>query len=443
MKTKFVQKLPWGGGGIICLLLLLALLTSLIHKTTNATDSVTLTINHEKTLTLSPNTCTPFSLDTITSTTQSLGYGISVYLRTNTAGSNLTITQNSNTVPADSNNPLTIIDIDTITATNELKTTEYEACTNNAIANGQHNVTVAYILKAYPRTCIPSSQFRGDVGTLQNIDVTDWNIGDSGIATDIRNNQEYCIGKLKDNKTWMLDNLKFELTDGMTLTSEYTDVVKDTTVYFTQDGSESGTPLPNRTNNFTTSGYMTRDGRGTYVDNNSDVWGQYDPAISASRTDYCQYPYGEAYIATDGSRTGCGYLYNFWAASASTAGSRSSGNANASICPAGWRLPTGGASGGEFAVLDQAYGGTGGNGQYNTKNITILWLSSGAWRGVLATYMTNNGGGIGEVGHYWTSTLHSGWYTYAPYIVQSSRTSFTPNTYSYWHDGIAVRCLVR
>ncbi|MDR1300081.1 MAG: hypothetical protein LBK50_00005, partial [Candidatus Nomurabacteria bacterium] len=52
----------------------------LSHITTQAADNITLTINNEKTLTLSPNTCTPFILDTITTTNNTLGYNMKVYL---------------------------------------------------------------------------------------------------------------------------------------------------------------------------------------------------------------------------------------------------------------------------------------------------------------------------------------------------------------------------
>ncbi|MDR1300384.1 MAG: hypothetical protein LBK50_01610, partial [Candidatus Nomurabacteria bacterium] len=61
---------------VVCVTVAIVLSRTLTHADSN----ITLTINNEKTLTLSPNTCTPFILDTITTTNNTLGYNMKVYL---------------------------------------------------------------------------------------------------------------------------------------------------------------------------------------------------------------------------------------------------------------------------------------------------------------------------------------------------------------------------
>lgn len=52
-----------------------------------------------------------------------------------------------------------------------------------------------------------------------------------------------------------------------------------------------------------------------------------------------------------------GGYYTWQTATAGTGSSVSNGESKSSICPKGWRLPTGGASSGEFYTLNSAYGG--------------------------------------------------------------------------------------
>ena len=98
------------------------------------------------------------------------------------------------------------------------------------------------------------------------------------------------------------------------------------------------------------------------------------------------------------------------------------------ICPAGWRLPTGG-SGGEFTALNTAING--GSTSSDAGLLTSgLFQRSGNWNGSFSNQ--------GSDGGYWSSTQNSATYAYDLYF---NSTSVNPA------DGIskfyarAVRCV--
>ena len=123
-----------------------------------------------------------------------------------------------------------------------------------------------------------------------------------------------------------------------------------------------------------------------------------------------------------------GTYYNWYAATAGSGKySTSSGNASYSICPKGWRLPTGGSSG-EFQTL------------YNN------YSSSAAMRGdpvnfVLSGYRYGSStGGQGGNGSYWSSTVIAISNAYFLYI-QGSNTGPAYNGPKYY--GFSMRCVVQ
>ncbi|MDR1300614.1 MAG: hypothetical protein LBK50_02810, partial [Candidatus Nomurabacteria bacterium] len=247
--------------------------------------------------------------------------------------------------------------------------------------------------------------------------------------TDTRNNQQYQVRKLADGKCWMIDNLKLELTDGMVLAPAETNVASNVTVYFTQDGTQTGAPLDGMTDNFTMSGSMTRDNDDTNVSPNYDAWRQFDPiryGVSGCSS-------GKSYNTS--SKSGCGYLYNFYTTTAGTVLQvQNNGTAVSSICPANWKLPLGTypPPGGDYSLLNNAYSGSG----------SSIWSISGAWQ-------VANGGryvkshSLSSYGIYWTSTHGN---------VNVYRVANAPSFYGGSFDvqgyyqrrsyGLAVRCLV-
>lgn len=125
------------------------------------------------------------------------------------------------------------------------------------------------------------------------------------ILKDTRDNNNYTIAKLKDGKCWMIENLR--LTGSRTLTSSNSDV-------------SSSFTLPASTDSFS---------KGSSSD-----------PIQINASSASQY----------------GVYYSWYAATAGTGTySMNSGNAASSICPKGWKLPTGD-SGGDFENMAKKYG---------------------------------------------------------------------------------------
>ncbi|MDR1300303.1 MAG: hypothetical protein LBK50_01195 [Candidatus Nomurabacteria bacterium] len=387
---------------------------------------------------------------TIVTTNNATGYTLSAKLNQNPTD-NITITLNDEILTTNSVN---IYADDTGTSPSIYDHT-LAVTVPSDIAIGTYVYNIIYDITENSIACASGSTFKGNVGNMQNLNTTSWSIGDTGIATDTRNNQEYCIGKLADNNTWMLDNLKLELTDGMILTPANTNVDTSKTIYFTQDGTSAGTSLAGMTGNFTTSGYNTRDGSISSTSPNYDAWRQNDPndpvmsgstnCINNTSTDFND---GNVSYNTN-SKTGCGYLYNFYTATAGSAAQveYSSGKglgyiAQQSVCPSGWKLPSGQSANGDFGKLDLAYqpGGTGVGHNLASPDTQMLWLPAGAWQGAFSGGYYSGLGGQGSYGFYWSSSVYSVDYAYVTFFVSNYVNSGTgDDDRSY---GRAVRCLV-
>lgn len=215
-------------------------------------------------------------------------------------------------------------------------------------------------------------------------------------AVDARDNRSYWVQKLSDGKCWMLTNLAY--AGGGTNT--YGDVKTLT------NGGGSWTifespryyipPGANPTNEPT------------------------NPSTSTNGTG--QY----------------GYLYNWCGALGGQPGAACGSvltpvpNPSISVCPSGWRLPTSGINGGEFAALNNAVNGGSTN---NDSGLRTNWLAqrAGIW----------NDDGFSEaglVGSYWSSTHYaqSGNHAYVTYF--ASNEVMVDDSY-YKFMGFSVRCV--
>lgn len=180
----------------------------------------------------------------------------------------------------------------------------------------------------------------------------------------------YTVGKLADNKCWMLDNLKLGSTTGtITLTPTDSNVASN----FTLPQLYSGTSSTERS--FDT------------------------PKI-----------YGPVPGDTGAGTTNYGYLYNWPAATAGetmTSHPQTAGNAPNSICPKNWRLPTGNSTG-EFAWLNAKMNNpsatspstANGSGYYQNWNFT------GPFRGALSGDWWAGFGVQGGNGYLWSASAY-------------------------------------
>ena len=180
-------------------------------------------------------------------------------------------------------------------------------------------------------------------------------IGASTTLTDTRDTNTYTIRKLKDGNCWMTQNLNFLPTAGTTLSLASSNVALTTTLQ-TTDSSKGN--------------YLT------------------DNCSSGNVDKYCTY--------YDSTYPEYGTYYNWYASTAGTGTSDLvSVNATSSVCPKGWRLPTGG-EGGEFQTLYGFYNSwelmTNTNGPY--------FILGGRRDGTSSTAQ-------GKIGRYWSSLAHT------------------------------------
>ena len=191
--------------------------------------------------------------------------------------------------------------------------------------------------------------------------------------------------------------------------------------------------------------FNTVDGTNTQSTENSDK-AFYNNPMSRS---YC---YG---TSIQSSYTKCGYLYNWYAATAGTgtyATSTRGTNVSGSICPTGWRLPssysddstpTGDGTSdtaADFPVLNASMN-AGSLTTGSTSNYYAGWQFTGAWSGVFSGSWSNGFYVQGSDGFYWSSTADSS--TNARYLSFYSSGVDLGNSLSHLeYYGFAVRCVM-
>ena len=208
----------------------------------------------------------------------------------------------------------------------------------------------------------------------------------------------YEIAKLADGKCWMLTNLKLGSTSGpITLTPADSNVASNFTLPQLTTGGAAEYDLPRA--------------------------------------------YGPVPGDTGSGATNYGYLYTFAAATAGeTRTTLTTGNAPYSICPANWRLPTGGSPSSDFGQLDVAFGGT---GAYASGSPSVeKWQPSGPFKGSFSGLWYGVLYDQGGTGRLWSASAHpvgSGSAFYAGFVP----SDVYPGDGSYGRDGgIGVRCLL-
>jgi uncharacterized protein (TIGR02145 family) len=228
--------------------------------------------------------------------------------------------------------------------------------------------------------------------------------------TDVRNNQEYRIKKMRDSRCWMIDNLKI---------GDY-----ENELYLNPDTSSFSVPvfvLPKV--------------------NSKDQEKYNDPAVvdpaggTSENTEYCRTRTGRNGFP-ENSITGCGYLYN-WNSTTVEMGRKNVKETNDSICPKGWRLPKGGIDG-DFEMLNYAEGGDG----------SEWWIPTKGWEGVFSGYGSSASGGNPSFNDqeyhafFWSSTARvsdlSKIYILTLYPHDASLFEYYQDRN---HNGVAIRCI--
>jgi uncharacterized protein (TIGR02145 family) len=114
------------------------------------------------------------------------------------------------------------------------------------------------------------------------------------------------------------------------------------------------------------------------------------------------------------------------------------GNASSSICPFGWKLPAGGADGGQFGTLNTAMA----SGIAGATATVPNWQYNGPFEGTLSgDYYGRFNGTSGAYGYYWSSTSDG---NAQSYYLNFSYTGVRPGNDSAngrKYFGYAIRCV--
>lgn len=217
------------------------------------------------------------------------------------------------------------------------------------------------------------------------------------VVVDTRDGRSYWVQKLADDKCWMLTNLAYA-GGGNNANGD----VKTIT-----NASSFGTA------SYTAAYYM--------------VGPEANPTV---------YP-TEPRVSTDGGATNpqYGYFYNWCAAlgvqTSTAACSNASSplpNASISICPSGWRLPTGG-PGGEIAALTTAIGAVNSTTGANIARSTLLYQLSGSFRLAHSPQ---------SFGYWWTSSQQA---SSQGYMLSVGASTVNSSGTGSKDTGFAVRCV--
>ena len=247
--------------------------------------------------------------------------------------------------------------------------------------------------------------------TMQTFGATECanlNIGDILALRDIRDNNVYTVAKLKDSKCWMSENLRLDPSSA-TFNNSNTNLP---TADFVAAAPDS-----------TTANTLCKTDDADCVDTirfNSNATNR---SLTASHINN----------DTGSSWYSYGIMYNWYTASAGNGTfDMDSGNTAGDICPAGWRLPTGGSSGETVALNNLVNGGSTSTDVGLTK-FPNNFIYSG-------DYNYNTPGGRNSYGRYWTATPND---TTKAYRLGTAASGATPTgSWNKW-DAFAVRCVVK
>ena len=252
--------------------------------------------------------------------------------------------------------------------------------------------------------------------------------GDTISLIDSRDKIEYLVGKLADDKCWMLDNLALDLTNSTILNNLSSDNTNASTGLPYLKGTSTGT---------TSDQYAT-----AAVSNWTSSYSYSAPLVNMTNKDVV--PQGDDPMASTvlAGNWKVGGYYNYCAASAGsycygngTSYGTSSGNATEDICPKGWRMPTGNTSGEYSALANAIYGSTG-----STSDSTAYANYRSALRLPLSGYFVGGSAGDqGSGGGWWSSTRND---SYGMYRLRANTSSIYPADSLNRRSGYSVRCVL-
>ena len=315
-------------------------------------------------------------------------------LEPNTWGYNLgTSTPDDNTtysaVPTDNSTPIQTKDTSSTNSANDTYTLSFGAKVDTAIPSGTYSNTLMIAVVAEP-AIIPVFGITNMQDMTSEI-CQNAEIGDTDRLTDTRDGKQYWVAKLDDGNCWMTQNLDLDISVSG-LSSIDSDINTDDGVW---NANSTYPPMATEKNGVVTN---ASDNTGTY----SWDFGLYVKTDPDNYDAYCRevktlsgcngwqdvsnmVPMAESRtdgVVVSGNTYDAHYLAgNYYQWNAATAGSGgtftsnlTSGTAQSSICPKGWRLPTGDSSG-EFQTL------LGNTNQYTITQSPYFYVPAGDVQG--------------------------------------------------------------
>ena len=255
-------------------------------------------------------------------------------------------------------------------------------------------------------------------------------VGGTKYLYDTRDNNVYLVGKLADGKCWMLDNLALDPTTA-NLTASNTNATEAAITNFKTGGNPGGN-----------AGWTTQ-----AVVNKTSGWNNDSP------NNAYEYPYVNVNFknntttkfGTAGSGK-IGVYYNYCAATvgtycyASGAGKDIPGtitDAPIDICPANWRMPTGGSSG-EYQSLCTTLKGSACSNEMDMAGTDTNSLQYNLDLPLSGLFWNSSQNYVAGNGYWWSSTRYSGNYMYSLLVHPSQVWSMDINHRYY---GFHLRCL--
>ena len=233
--------------------------------------------------------------------------------------------------------------------------------------------TISNMQQMNPNICLASTT---PLATATALDTDGSHRGDPNYVptvtlTDTRDNNTYTVSKLADGECWMTKNLR----------------IIDKTITPADSNVTSNYTIPASS----ISGFSSNDTSNAYIDSND---GFYNWHTATAGT-------GTAALTVNGQ------------------------NVPASICPKGWRLPTGGDTG-EFKTL------------YNSYNSFSALTSSPVNITLTGVILNGSHHGRNVYSRYLTSTVYSSNYAYNLLV---NNSSINPANYGNAHAGSSIRCI--
>ena len=243
--------------------------------------------------------------------------------------------------------------------------------------------------------------------------------GQIGQVMDSRDNEVYYIGKLKDNNCWMLDNLRLDITDSTalnSLTTTNTHVDADSLTSLKSGNRSAGNQYANGaivqwdSNNPTNynraqANADSKDNTTTSFGNGSGKIGVYYNYCAASAGSYC-YDEGSGVDIADTIQ-----------------------DAPYDLCPANWRMPTGGSLSGEYQSLYKAYS----SDVTSFRNALSTPFSGYFYSG--SVYDPS----VGTGGDFWSSTYSNSSRMFYMFV---DSNNVIPTLADYRFRGKSLRCLL-